>query len=47
MRSWPGLVPRYADAELGLARLALLLPSGRRGADDDRGPLSAIPVQAC
>jgi len=24
-----GLVPRYADAELGLARLTLLLPSGR------------------
>src|SRR5436190_24314701 len=24
-----GLVPRYADTELGLARLTLLLPSGR------------------
>ena len=24
-----GLVPRYADSELGLARLTLLLPSGR------------------
>ena len=24
-----GLVPRYADPELGLARLTVLLPSGR------------------
>ena len=24
-----GLVPRYADPEFGLARLTLLLPSGR------------------